>query len=397
MTTRTHLLSTALTTLTSLAALTSTACADVDAGDDGISYSGGSEDEGIVMDDDGEPLPDLPEDDSGESSEIEDSGTEGDAGPPTCEATTAIASTEPPNVMLVLDKSRSMILNSWDDDDDPATPEVTRWHSLHNTVEGLAFSYDAGMRLGLTLFPSTAASSTYEGACLVASTPELATDIDNAAALLAAIPSANATNLYGATPAAAGLSTALAHLESLDDGRPAAMILVTDGAANCDTSLPGNGRFDDYDENLPAVVADAWERAGIPTYVVGIDIQELSEYPFTAPRDKLDEVASLGGVPQPGEVGFFDAADADGLTAALDTIAASVSCGVSLGEAPSGPDQLVIRVDGQFVDQLDSCDDGDGWVFANDALTRVELCHAACDTLLETGEVEAEFLCPPQP
>jgi hypothetical protein len=59
---------------------------------------------------------------------------------------------------------------------------------------------------------------------------------------------------------------------------------------------------------------------------------------------------------------------------------------------------LVVRLDGETLDQLDSCEQGDGWVFSDPdgALDRIELCNAACDGLLELGEIEAEFLCPPQ-
>lgn len=340
----------------------------------------------------GETPPDMP--DPFEEGESET----GDEEPPTCETTTAVATNVPPNVMLVLDKSRSMINYTWDDDGSSQTAEVTRWYSLHGTVDSIATQYEQGMNLGLTLFPSQAATSDYNEACLVSAAPEVPTALGNAAAILAAIPEATAMDLYGATPAAAGLATALAHLESLEDGRPAAMILITDGAANCGMGNDGGDRFNLYDEDVPLIVADAWERAGIPTYVIGIDIQTESLAPNTMPREKLDEVAQLGGVPQAGEVGFYDATNADALMSALDEIASSVSCTVQLGEAPSGPDQLVVRINDETVEQLDSCEQGDGWVFSDPdgALDHIELCNAACDALLEFGEIQAEFLCPPQ-
>lgn len=354
------------------------------------------DDDGIAIDEtgeSGETPPDMPDpfEEEGESE------TEGEE-PPTCETTTAVATNVPPNVMLVLDKSRSMINYKWDDDGESQTADVTRWFSLHGTVDSIATQYEQGMNLGLTLFPSLAATSEYDEACLVSAVPEVPTAAGNAAAILAAIPEAESMELYGATPAAAGIATALAHLESLDDGRPAAMILVTDGAANCSQGEWGSDLFNLYDQDLPLLVADAWERAGIPTYVIGIDIQTESLAPNTMPREKLDEVAQLGGVPQAGEVGFYDATNADALMSALDEIASSVSCTVQLGEAPSATDQLVVRIDGETVEQLDSCEQGDGWMFSDPdgALDRIELCNAACDALLEFGEVEAEFLCPPQ-
>src|SRR5690606_12193817 len=114
---------------------------------------------------------------------------------------------------------------SWDDDGEAQTPDVTRWTSLHATVDSIANQYQEAMHLGVTLFPSTDATGAYDEACLVNSKPEVEVGIGNAKAILAAIPAADDTELYGATPAAAGVTTALAHLQSLKDDLPAAIIL----------------------------------------------------------------------------------------------------------------------------------------------------------------------------
>src|SRR5690606_6192128 len=127
----------------------------------------------------------------------------------TCETTTAIANNVPPNVMLVLDKSASMVNYTWDDDGVPHTQEVTRWASLHATVDSITSQYQDGMQLGLTLFPSTEATGSFSGACLVNDLPEVGVGLANAAAIMSAIPAAEAMNIYGATPAAAGIATAL--------------------------------------------------------------------------------------------------------------------------------------------------------------------------------------------
>jgi hypothetical protein len=346
------------------------------------------------------------ETDTGDTDETGETGDTGDTGetaddeeePPTCSSTSATATAVPPNVMLVLDKSRSMVLYSWDDDGLAQTEEVTRWHSLHRTVEAVAEQYAAGMSLGLTMFPSAQATADIDDACLVEAEPDVAVGSHTAADLLAVMPEADELDLYGATPAAAGVATARAHLAGLDDGRPAAIILVTDGAANCNADMQGNDKFEFYDEDLPELVAEAWLFDSIPTYVVGIDIQETSEHPFTQPREKLEELAQLGGVPREGTVGFYDASDADALLVALDEIAAEVSCTVELGQAPTGPDELVISIDGDVFPRLDSCEDGSGWIYVTEDLQTIELCNSACEAMLAAeGQVEAEFTCPPQP
>lgn len=379
-------LSTSLLTLASAAMLT--ACIEDPGADVGVD------------DEDGIPIPEEeePGDGDGDPDPTGDGDGDGES-PPVCETTTATANNVPPNVMLVIDKSRSMVNFSWDDDGNAQTNDVTRWYSLHGTVDTITAQYEQGMSLGLTMFPSVEATSDYDEACLVSDQPEVATGLGNAGAILAAIPAADDMDLYGATPAAAGMVTALAHLETLDDGRPAAMILITDGAANCGAQYEGVEQFAYYDEDLPVIVADAWERAGIPTYVIGIDIQTESEAPFTNPREKLNEVAQLGGVPQLGDVGFYDATNADALMSALDDIASSVSCTVKLGTAPDGPDLLMVSINGDPIPQVSSCEDGDGWMFTDPdgALDSIELCNASCDAMLDAGGVDAEFLCPPQP
>ncbi len=382
--------STPCSVLALLAPLAGCPAGDDRGGADGEEFGDGIE---TIGDDES----DTGESDTGESETDESETDTGEDKPPVCESTTAVAQAVPPNVMLVLDKSRSMVLYSWDDDELPATAEVTRWHSLHATVEAVADQYAAGMSLGLTLFPSNLASSAYDQACLVEPNPEVAIGPNTAADLLAVMPGADALDIYGATPAAAGIATARAHLQGLADGRPTAMILVTDGAANCNAEQVGTAKFDVYDDDLPQIVSDAWLIDHIPTYVVGIDIAETSEHPYTEPRVKLDEVAQLGGVARAGEIGFYDARDATALLAALDEIAAEVSCTVELGKPPSGPDDLIISVDGETLTHLDSCDQGDGWIYASADLQTIELCNAACDALLDAGEITAEFSCPPTP
>jgi hypothetical protein len=364
----------------------------------------GPSDDGVVVSETGE-TGELPPDQTSGDGDGDNGGDNGDgdgdgeSGSQNCESTTAIATNVPPNVILVLDKSRSMLNYEWDGDGDPQTPDVTRWHSLHDTVNAIATHYQDGMKLGVTLFPFIDATSKYESLCIVSEHPEVTPALGNAEAILDAIPDAEDTDFYGATPAAAGIATALAHLELLDGEEPAAMILVTDGAANCNFDNGGQDLFDVYDENLPLIVAHAWEQRAIPTYVIGIDIKSMSISPLTNPRVKLDEVAQLGGVALDGEVGFYDATDADMLLAALDEIASSVSCTVKLDEPPESADQLIIEIDGQTIPRLDSCDQGDGWVFSdpNGPLDSIELCNGSCDALLEAGELEAEFPCPPQP
>src|SRR5690606_38657529 len=94
-----------------------------------------------------------------------------------------------------------------------------------------------------------------------------------------------------------------------------AIILVTDGAANCNNTLSAcfvdpksqecfEELFEIYDERLAQVVADAFNNESITTYVVGIDIQDTPPEdvkdgkPMANPHVELNKVAIAGGAPR---------------------------------------------------------------------------------------------------
>lgn len=332
----------------------------------------------------------LPDDDPGisldETGETEDEPMEPEPDIPSdenqCQTDAFELASVTPNVMLVLDKSGSMNLNRWDDDDDDATPRVTRWHSLHGVVADVAGKYDDIMQFGVTLFPAidARAQGGYENVCKVSDEPDVPIGPSNAAAILAAIPEADDLEFEGATPATDGILTGAAHLESLDDGAPAALVLITDGAANCASV---DNYTSDYDENLEAAVRDAWDGPGIPTYVVGIDIGTDGGPVDVNPRVALDAVARAGGVARSGDVGFYDATDPEALGAALDEITHRLGCSIELDFAPQAYLDFWVEIAGERIPRLDSCaGDGVGWVQLDpiDRPNLIELCSASCDT-----------------
>ena len=176
------------------------------------------------------------------------------------------------------------------------------------------------------------------------------------------------------------------------------MILVTDGASNCGESEDVLERFQTYDENLPTVVSDAYQDLGIPTYVVGIDIQETSTYPATEPRARLNELAALGGVPQADAANaFYDAQNGVELAAALDKIAAAVSCTVEVQQPEGYVGIEGIQIGQSMLTERQSCDEGDGFVASFDGLTyTIEFCGSACEAFVaEDGLADVGFACPP--
>ncbi len=338
--------------------------------------------------------------------------TESSTGEMTCGEQQFMIEAVPPNVMLVLDKSGSM-MTLWDADAAAGTPDVTRWSSLVNVVDAVVVNFDAEINFGANLFPSTSANTQLgAGACVVANAPEVPVAPENALEVLMGIPAADADDLHGATPAATGVEVALAHLKTLDPDVGRFLILVTDGAANCsadaDTSMcpgVGCGLLEEYDENLASVVADAFTEDAIPTFVVGIDIlDELGGVgndgsPEVNTYEKLNLVAVAGGKARDGAEKFFNAQNELDLQDALSEIAGQVaSCIVPLADpGPLHPDFVTITINGIEVPRVDDCETQDGWVYVNPdgPYDAIELCGVACGELADAGVLDAVFGCPP--
>ncbi len=208
-----------------------------------------------------------------------------------------------PSVMLVLDKSGSMVVEPggfWDHDKDPNTPAITRWNSVVSAVEQVLEQFGNSMYLGAALFPSTLATASYsEAACVVSDAPEVPLAPMNAATILGAIPGplTDATMMHGATPTTRGLELAIQGLADGPLDRPRIVILVTDGAANCQANAPDTSTLlEVYDDKVEETVAAALAM-GIHTYVVGIDItQAISGAEIDGAPDNVDTHEKLNAL-----------------------------------------------------------------------------------------------------
>ncbi len=290
-----------------------------------------------------------------------------------------------------------MTSNTWDHDGTPATAPITRWKSLHGIVSDLLTDAGSTIAFGAALFPAAdAGNGSAASACRMADGVEVPVALDNAAAILAAIPGAGAKTA-GGTPARQGVLNALDHLVDTTTDGPKAIVLVTDGAANC---VPGKDAYwRHYDDELELVVASANEDNDIPTYVVGIDIVDGID-PDTGRNvyEELQSVALAGGVARTGEQKFYNALDHATLQGALQDIAARVECTISLDRPAAHPDFATLEIAGEAFAQLESCEDGDGWRWtdASAPWNTIELCNAACDRFREVGELDIDYTCPPE-
>lgn len=331
--------------------------------------------------------------DTGDSSTTEDN----------CGVEAPVANVVIPRVMLVLDKSGSMVADPgglWDHDDDPMTAPVTRWASLHEVVETIATDFDDKINFGAHLYPSVEATAAYNpDACVIDETIDVAVAAANKDAILSGIPNASDTLLRGGTPVAAAMTVALDHLKTLDPGVPRAVLLVTDGAANCGAGTTPPDMFEVYDEDVHTIVDDAFTVDGIPTYVVGVGIEDITSAvakdgnpDSTNSFDRLNDLAEQGGKPRddPDEK-FFNTANQIELAAALDQIAIdALTCILPLDPAPLDPESTVVVLDGNPVPHVSDCQTETGWVYTNPAgpFDAIRMCGGACSGLKLTGSAE---------
>ena len=123
--------------------------------------------------------------------------------------------------------------------------------------------------------------------------------------------------------------------DPFDDDRLKAVLLITDGVANCAASgVSGNAQ-----EQVEGVIEQLYD-AGVLTFVVGFDIQD----------DSLEAYANAGGTGAGTEFGgHFLANEAQGLADSMREVAdLLVSCTYSLNPAPEDPNKIWVQVDGQY-------------------------------------------------
>ncbi len=161
-----------------------------------------------------------------------------------CGEANVILEAPPPQVLWVVDRSASMATASWDHDDDPNTPNRSRWDQAHAFIEELAGNYAATFNQGLIWFPAENACGGApecfdESACQMSASAELP---------FSEVPSqgfpnlANALNtqhnsgpLLAGSPGVAAFDLARTTvLDSIAGGDARhAIAFVTDGGLNC--------------------------------------------------------------------------------------------------------------------------------------------------------------------
>ena len=363
------------TAIFSLAGLFSTSCSSTPPVGVGGSNGGGGSTGTVTVKLDGGPV--------GQGG----SGSAGSTGaPPTgdanCGSQTNSTTKQPPDVLLVLDRSASMYYTISKDcfcTADDATKSGTtngtlctnitdcssRWAAVQPAVASTLDS-SKDVNWGLKFFPTPNASQ-----CSVSSTMEVPIGPNSADAVKTQIQNAT-TSL--STPTAAALKAATAYLKTLTDSNPKFILLATDGEPNCGGN-PAN--INTVDLTGASSAAAAAYAAGFPVYVIGIG-PNLSN---------LTQLAKSGGTTD-----YYPVSSPQQLVDAFAAISKEVaSCTFTLSTTPPDPNNVAVYLDKNLVNQ----DASNGWSFGGGSKSIV-LNGSTCDKVTSgtASVVQVLFGCP---
>lgn len=300
-----------------------------------------------------------------------------------------------PTVLIVLDRSASMVIKTDDID-------IDRWTPAVSAISGLVGGLEAQIQFGLMTFPSGDDRESCETGEL-----EIAPALGRAADIVAALDGEPASMVAGGTPTRATLEVAGEVLRPIEGSRY--VLLVTDGAPNCepdaDTAtcectasqavLCSGGIFEIGDGGVPvdpepllcldddATVAavSALAEDDIRTFVVGYDTLEWSP--------TLDRMAAAGGTERETHYPVSGGAE---LAEALEAISAFVvACTFELSEAPPDYRYVSVSIDGRRVPHAGAGDGArDGWVLHDGRV--VELVGSACAQVSDGEEHDVRIV-----
>jgi len=316
-----------------------------------------------------------------------------------------------PNLFLVLDRSGSMYDSM---SSDPKVLAPRKYDASVSAIHEVLLKIGHRLMYGAALFPSRNADS---NSCDPGAQVDPLRAGDSVTYGLNGLDGPHLTGLmgvlnavpYGNTPTSATLAALTPKLIGLSG--ETSIILTTDGAPNCNDSIVcgistcianiekgqmSNGHYCDATVNCCAANGDYGPGAciddqatvtaitklhdgGIKTYVVGLPGTDVYQ-------SVMNRMATAGGTArtptQPTDPLYYRVEDADALALALKGIVAelSISCTVTLDEAPPDWSQVNVYFDNHIVVQ----DPVDGWKQVD--ASSLELVGSSCESL-KSGDV----------
>ncbi len=340
---------------------------------------------------------------------------EGGADTTLCGSQEVKAISDPPNLYFVVDRSGSMLDalpgSAYSKYENARIAISVMLRAVGHRVHYGAAVYPAlvnqdGCAPGLEVFPTQAGDS-----------PSFAAKSENGPVLARLLTKLGNLVPSGGTPTAATLRALEPTIVGLQ-GKKTYVVLMTDGAPNCNLELtcgaeacipniehesisgmdcdarlnccdpkqvgePGVGYCVDADATETAIAE--YEAKGVDTYVVGMPGSE-------AYGAVLRRLAVAGNTARPGGTPYYAVSDTSELSAALLRIGAEVAitCDLALEDEPVDPSLVNVYFD----DRLVPASDGSGWRYTSEK--SIQFTGTACDELESGGvlNVQVRAGCP---
>jgi von Willebrand factor type A domain len=312
------------------------------------------------------------------------SGAGGDVGfgtgGTTCATNNIPVMPEPPDILIVQDKSGSMTeqangcccgtgannctgnVNCTGASDCGAN---SKWSQVSAAIDTVVMTTQASVNWGLIFFAS-------DNMCGVSGTPNVTIAGNN----YTAISQAYANGTPGSyTPTEAAMNAAVAYMKTLTDTNPKYLLLATDGLPNC---VPNDKNAGDDDSPGATTAVMNAAAAGFSTFVVGIG--------NTMGDATLNGFATAGGEPQTGSAdgnSFYEVNSTADLVTALNKIVGIIaSCTIPLTGVPAGETNVAVSVDDASGNPTKVPEDStNGWSYTDTTDTAIQLNGSYCDSI----------------
>jgi hypothetical protein len=270
-----------------------------------------------------------------------------------CDGEAYSATSVPPNVLVVLDRSSSM---------NDSITGGTKWTVAKQAIANILSAQGDQVRFGLNLYPGYNLSCNQGSSCGPGFTV-VDPDVATAAAINESLGGANTCSFR--TPTAENLEALVGYAGLQDTSRGNYVLLVTDGQSTCA-------------DPVAQVTALRNQIPEVKTFVVG--------FGNGVDADELNAMATAGGTAiAGGPPYYYVASDAASLAEAFATIAGTVlSCSYTLSDAPPDVSALYVYQDGVSVPHDPT--QMNGWDY-DPATNQVTFYGASCAGL-QSGDVQ---------
>jgi hypothetical protein len=313
------------------------------------------------------------------------SGGGGDVGPGTggmsCGQSSVPVMPEPPDILIVQDKSLSMNMDSTGANCN--TAGCSKWSQVSAAMNTVVMATEGTVNWGLIFFGS-------DNMCGVNTMPSVPIAANNYTAVSGAY-AGNQPSSY--TPTESAVNAAVAYMKTVTDQNPKYLLLATDGLPNC---KPGDRTVTDDDSPGATTAVMNAAAAGFNTFVVGIG--------DTMGDATLNNFAMAGGEPQTGSAdgnSFYEVnSTADLVTALTKIVGIVASCTIPLTGVPTNLTNVAVSVDDASGNPTKVPEDpSNGWSYTDTTMKAIQLNGSYCDSIKggTYSNVQFVYSCDGQP